>query len=238
MKRRLFCIYPLCVVMLCAAGSTVVRGADSFSINVTGKIMPAACQAVFAGGETFDYGTLAASSLSRTGETILPVKSTGFSVRCSAPMKMAFRLTDNRAGTQIPRASTFISLVGESYMNGGSVWLGLGTDSKGQPLGAWLARLSDMKADGKPVAAVSNVTPGLEDAWVYTNPKDMVFKNFSGSYATSVGNPDHSIGSHPLAFTVLNGRLEVQAAVAPSSTLNVAHSIRLDGSVTIEMVYL
>lgn len=238
MKKRLFCIYPVCLAMLCAAGSAGVRAADSFSINVTGKIMPAACQAVFAGGETFDYGTLAASSLSRTGETILPVKSTGFSVRCSAPMKVAFRLTDNRAGTQIQQASNIISLVGEGYINGGPVWLGLGTDSQGQPLGAWLARLSDMKADGKPVAAINTVMPNLEGAWGYTNPADMVFHNYPDPLATSVGNPDPSVGPQPLAFTVLNGTLEVQAAVAPSSTLDLSRPVQLDGSVTIEMVYL
>ncbi|EML2224515.1 TPA: DUF1120 domain-containing protein [Klebsiella aerogenes] len=225
-------------VMVCIAGGGAARAADSFSIYVTGKIVPAACQAVFAGGDTFDYGSLPASSLSLTVETLLPVKSTAFSVRCSAPMKMAFRLTDNRAGTQIQWASTYISLVGESYINGGAVWLGLGTDSKGQPLGAWLARLSEMKADGKPVAAITNVTPNLEDAWVYANPEDMVFKNYPGPYATSVGNPDHSIGSSPLAFTVLNGTLEVQAAVAPSSTLDLVRPVQLDGSITIEMVYL
>lgn len=235
---RLFCTCSLWTAMVCATGCGAAMAADSFSINVTGKIVPAACQAVFAGGDTFDYGTLSANSLSPTGETILPVKSTTFSVRCSAPMKVAFRLTDNRAGTQMQWASTYISLVGESYINGGPVWLGLGTDSKGQPLGAWLARLSDMKADGKPVAATTNVMPNLEDAWVYANPADMVFKNYPGPYATSVGNPDHSIGAHPLAFIVLNGTLEVQAAVAPSSTLDLTHPIQLDGSVTIEMVYL
>ncbi|MDA2942158.1 DUF1120 domain-containing protein [Enterobacter cloacae] len=235
---RLFYSNLLWAAMVCIAGSSAARSADSFSINVTGKIMPAACQAVFAGGDTFDYGTLPTGSLSRSGETLLPVKSTAFSVRCSAPMKVAFRLTDNRAGTQIQWASTYISLVGESYINGGAVWLGLGTDGKGQPLGAWLARLSDMKADGKPVVAITNVTPGLEDAWVYANPEDMVFKNYPVPYATSVGNPDHSIGSSPLAFTVLNGTLEVQAAVAPSSTLDLTHPVQLDGSVTIEMVYL
>lgn len=235
---RLFCQYLLRAAMVCIACSGAARAADSFGITVTGKIMPAACQAEFASGDTFDYGTLPARSLSRSGETLLPVKSTAFSVRCSAPMKVAFRLTDNRAGTQIQWASTYISLVGESYINGGPVWLGLGTDGKGQPLGAWLARLSDMKADGKPVVATNTVMPNLEGAWVYANPADMVFKNFPGPHATSVGSPDHSIGAHPLAFTVLNGTLEVQAAVTPSSTLDLTHPIQLDGSVTIEMVYL
>ncbi|HIF6298120.1 TPA: DUF1120 domain-containing protein [Klebsiella michiganensis] len=85
MNWHLFCIYSLHVAMLRAAVSAVVRGAENFSINVTGKIMLATCDVSIQEGRNFDYGLINKKSLVGTTNKILPVKSGALTIACPAP---------------------------------------------------------------------------------------------------------------------------------------------------------
>lgn len=111
--------------------------AESFESNVTDNITPAACKATLTGDHVIEYGDILAGSLSKDDFTILPVKSTNFSIICEALAKMGIQTTDNRLGTNNnPIGQTLANLA----VSGNTALMGLGTDAKGNKLGALQAR--------------------------------------------------------------------------------------------------
>lgn len=234
MKRRLFGIYPVCLAMLCAAGSAGVRAADSFSINVTGKIMPAACVVSIEGGGNFDYGLIDKKSLVGSTNKILPVKSAGLTISCPAPTKLGLRGSDNRDGTQIEPNVPALLFPGALF--GKYTWqnaFGLGLDPSGNPVGLWTAHLTSLSTESEPtVKHIYGRPPG---SWSDLSPE---FTFFNGNYAAvvhSVSRPDETT---PLAFTTLQATLEVRAAINRPHNLDLSRPVALDGSMTVELVYL
>lgn len=230
---RLFCRDLLWAAMVCVAGGGAAMAADSFSINVTGKIIPGACEVSIEGGGNFDYGLIDKKSLVGSTNKILPVKSAGLTIACPAPTKVGLRGTDNRNGTQmVPNVAV---LLFPGAMFGAYSWqnaFGLGLDPSGNPVGLWTAQLASLSTESEPtVKHISARPPGN---W-YDSPE---FTFFNGNYADvihSVSRPDEK---SPLAFTTLQATLEVRAAINRPHNLDLSRPVALDGSMTVELVYL
>ncbi|HDT0776051.1 TPA: DUF1120 domain-containing protein [Klebsiella aerogenes] len=225
------------LVLIVSGLSLSAHAADSFNINITGVISPAACEANITGGETIDYGTIHASKLSADAVTLLPAKQTAFTITCDAPAKLGVRTIDNRSTSKI-------TTPGNITMDSGAVWgktrmNGLGMDGQGNTIGGWSAELNTITADtvSDPEIIVS-VDEGT--SWAKSgnpNGKNIYFHVDSNS-ENEISTISTAGTLTPAAFSTLTGTLEVQALINPSSTLDLSQPVTLDGSVTVEMVYL
>lgn len=216
------------------------HAADNFNINVTGVISPAACEASIAGGEVIDYGHIPTQSLSPDEMTLLAPRTTGFTVVCQAPTKLGFKPTDNRMGTRLTDNKTMVTL------DSGAVWTplfmhGLGTDSQGNHIGGWAASLTQATLDTVPnPAAIFTTTANM--------PENIPWTEYPNGLVNFLDRPDLMSKTNytfsrpgekfPVAFRTLSATLNVQALIAPASTLDLSQPVTLDGSVTVEMVYL
>jgi type 1 fimbria pilin len=235
-KKELFnmkkSIMRLSLTALLVTASATAMADDSFDISVIGNITPAACKATIAGGHVFDYGDILAGSLSKDDFTVLPQKSTGFSIVCDAPAKVALQTTDNRSGTNNnPVGKT---LANDFVVKASSTLMGLGLDPSGNKIGAYMAGISaesvttDMDSD---VTTIWSKDKGV--TWV-TSPIDYVlFVNNTNLFTWAKSGE-----TTPVAFTTLNGQIDVQAAISPASTLNLSQPVKLDGSATVQLYYL
>lgn len=220
--------------MVCVACSGAARGEDGLSINVTGKIIPAACEVIIEGGGNFDYGLIDKKSIAGSTNKILPVKSAGLTIACPAPMKVGLRGTDNRNGTQMEPNVAVMLFPGAMF--GRYSWqnaFGLGLDPSGNPVGLWTAHLASLSTESEPT--VKHISRRASGDWNDLSPE---FTFFSGDYTDvvhSVSRPDEKT---PLAFTTLQATLEVRAAINRPHNLDLSQPVALDGSMTVELVYL
>lgn len=219
----------LSVATLVAMSSSSVFASDSFDISVVGNITPAACKPALAGGNVFDYGNIPASSLSKDDFTVLPSKTTGISIVCDAPTKVALQTTDNRSGTEnIPVGKILEGM----KMNASSTPMGLGLDSAGNKIGAYHASIPaetvKLDTDDAPDSIYSK---DMGASWVkynrtlFTSNKNLFSWAKSGELA-------------PEAFTSMTGTISVTPAISPASSLDLSSPVKMDGSVTVQLYYL
>ncbi|HIF6298121.1 TPA: DUF1120 domain-containing protein [Klebsiella michiganensis] len=218
------------VTVISGSLSLSAYAADSFGINISGVISPAACTVDITGGSTIDYGSIPVHNLRSDKETTLEKKSTGLTIMCDAPTRVAFRTMDNRSGTTFT-PSTWLTVLDTSFppeMDNGL--LGLGVDGSSNPIGGWMVALNNISTD-----TADTVHPiqshNFGGRW---GSVGLVFLSSSDSLI-SFALPDEWT---PASFRTLHGTLDIQAVLAPVLTLNLSQPIRLDGSVTVEMIYL
>ena len=220
------------LVLISSGLSLSAHAADSFNINVTGVISPAACQANITGGETIDYGTIPANTLNADAITLLTAKQTAFTITCDAPARLGFRTVDNREASKMAPGSGIT-------MDSGVTWVraslnGLGVDGQGNNIGGWSAELTDLTSDSvsSPINIYSNDN-GL--TWVKRESGVPYFTLGPNNLINTISTADTLT---PVAFSTLTGKLAVQAVINPASALDLSQPVTLDGSVTVEMVYL
>ncbi|EML2224511.1 TPA: DUF1120 domain-containing protein [Klebsiella aerogenes] len=219
-----------CLVLIASGLSLSARAADSFNINVTGVISPAACEANITGGETIDYGTIHASKLSADAVTLLPAKQTAFTITCDAPAKLGFRTVDNRAGSKMTSAENITMDSGISWKL--SNMNGLGVDGKGNTIGGWSADLMSVKSDTLPTA---ETILSSDEGVTWRRSMTDILSLYTSNIIATIAAPNKSA---PAAFSTLTSTLNIQAIINPASTLDLSQPVTLDGSVTVEMVYL
>lgn len=202
-------------VMIFAAGTAIA--ANSVDLRVTGTIEPAACDITLAGGD-FDFGSINSGNLNSTSETILPSPGQkSINVICSAPTLVGIRAVDNRAGTATNSAE-------DAY--------GIGQDAQGGKIGFYRIDISaDPVVDGSTAFKSWSNDAGLN--WGATSrsvlphtPGVVISWNVTGQNA----DPDN--------VTLVAQPISVQLHVAPTETLDTSADITIDGSATIELVYL
>ncbi|MBE1252909.1 hypothetical protein B1H42_15055 [Enterobacter cloacae subsp. cloacae] len=217
------------LVLIASGLSLSAHAADSFNINVTGVISPAACEANITGGETIDYGTIPASTLNADAVTLLPAKQTAFTITCDAPAKLGLRTVDNRAASKMPAGSSITMDTGTPW--GPSTLNGLGVDGQGNNIGGWSAELGNLTSDTVPAPDIINsINEGIN--WSKSPYGHLILRLHTFQTISEAGT------LIPAAFSTLTGTLNVQAVINPASTLDLSQPVTLDGSVTVEMVYL
>ncbi|MDU3936001.1 MAG: DUF1120 domain-containing protein, partial [Serratia liquefaciens] len=223
----------LCVLAVLAATSLPVLAA-SIDVKVIGTITPAACTPMVSGGGTIDYGTIKAGSLSLDEFTALDEKQLDLSISCAAPAKVALKATNNRpntvagATTDGAGGASLVNIFGKSNVP----IVGLGLDGTHR-IGGYVIKIEDSSviADSKNVDSIyKNVG---EASW--TKGGEGVLYNDTAvrqvSWATSGA-------SEPVAFQKLTGKVTVRAYINKASDLDLTKPVQLNGSSTIELVYL
>ncbi|MGU3779551.1 DUF1120 domain-containing protein [Burkholderia metallica] len=153
------------VAMLSAAPHAFAQ--SSAVLKVTGTIVPPACTPKFEGGDTIDFGQVSPrADFSKVGE-----KKTSLRITCTSPSFIAFKVTDNRNGTQVNRnaltngTDTVMSWLVPNLANeGGGImgWndqlFGLGKTTKGAKIGAYSMQLGAAKVTGSTSGGIGQIT--------------------------------------------------------------------------------
>ncbi|OMG71771.1 glutamyl-tRNA amidotransferase [Burkholderia ubonensis] len=136
---------------------------SSAVLKITGTIVPPACTPTFEGGDVIDFGQVSPrDALTKVGE-----KKTSLRIACTSPSFIAFKVTDNRNGTQVTRGalSTIASWLAPNLANqGGGImgWndqlFGLGKTTKGAKIGAYTMQLGTAKVSGSTSGGLGQLT--------------------------------------------------------------------------------
>jgi len=204
-------ILALSVLAACTVASGLAQ-AQSAEIKVVGKILPDACQPVIANGGVFSYGTIAADKLSKDDVTALVAKTQTLTITCNAAAKIGVKVTDNRSGTAVGGT-------GDGYD------FGLG----GKNTGSYSLKLTGAVSEGNTLAVLTDTSGS--GTWV---SNDTGFK--ADGTARKAFAPSGSLV--PGAYKVVTGDLTVRPVINKLSALDIGSGIDLDGSATLELVYL
>ncbi|BBA45054.1 MULTISPECIES: DUF1120 domain-containing protein [Burkholderia] len=202
----------LSLALVCGAIGAVASDASAADLSVKGQIQPAgACSLALSNAGVIDVGELSRQTLSKWNA----YRDMSLAINCASPTKVAIKVVDNREG------STFFD-----------AWLGLGTLG----IGSYVIRGDDKKGnlDGKRPITLTSWDGG--SSW---NDGSGGLSNNSrhGSPLTSWGNPDHAFPRFPVAFQTLTAALQVEVYIH-TPALDFQDEIALDGSATLELVYL
>ncbi|WP_164861060.1 DUF1120 domain-containing protein [Pantoea dispersa] len=220
-----------CAIAVLAASANVM--AESVDLVVKGTIAPIACKANLAGGGVIDYGVISPESLKADAFTNLPQKLTNLTVTCDSPAKIAIGVTNNRVGSILGRPE----LQEWSYPTTGAKLfnyatfpaLGLGM-ANGKPIGAWGARFNDGLADGAAAAIIGTTNKGATwglDGYMYADTARNTLKTLAKTGEVV-----------PMAAKVFSYDIMVEAYINKTTDLDLTKPIALDGSATLELVYL
>ncbi|WP_372437223.1 DUF1120 domain-containing protein [Pseudomonas chlororaphis subsp. aureofaciens] len=206
-------------VLVCALSSAGV--ASAADLSVSGHIRPGgACSLALGNGGTFELGTISRKDLKEDEDTYVGPPSLlriSLGVHCQAPTKIALRMLDNRAGTSTSSLA----------------WaFGLGA-SGGKNVGWYSLWVEQLNGDGK---------PGLLRQ-VRKSPESQVWEvpTIGWGWATRVSwlySWAERGQTLPQAFQDISGELELHTYIAPAKKLDLSQEVAIDGSATVELVYL
>ncbi|MGB3123035.1 MAG: DUF1120 domain-containing protein [Pseudomonas sp.] len=196
---------------LLVAHCAAALAASSVDLSVTGAITPSACVPSLSEGGQVDFGKLAAKDLAVDRSTELPPVSLQLSVNCEAQTLFALNARDNRLGS----AHFFLS---GNY--------GLGLINGGEKLGSYGIGVFNPVAD-TPVQPLFSFDHG--ETWLV---------NSSGSYMGHDYWNAFGDSPTPKALRNVTVELRISAYIAPARTLTLTEEVPLDGSATLDVVYL
>ncbi len=190
--------------------SSNVHAASSVDLRVTGSITPSACVPQLSSGGLIDYGKISVKDL--RWDKVMPVQRLQLSVNCDAATFFAIKSTDNRSGT--------------AHNNSSSAF-GLGLGVNDHKLGMYNLTMENALADGAVARLVESVDSStwfpVSEGQVW-QPKWMRTANASG--------PDFA----PVAMQTFEADMVVATTIA--QLRNLAAEVSLDGSATLDIVYL
>ncbi|MCA1325337.1 DUF1120 domain-containing protein [Herbaspirillum sp. alder98] len=209
-------------LVLAAAAATITVPGDALGasthLQVHGVVRPAACTPALQGDGTIDYLDVGYRSLSQTEINRLPTREIELSITCTAPARVGIRTVDNRSASKV----AFPSIIDQAAM------YGLGTVGKTN-IGAFRVAITKLQAGSVPLDLLVR---GPQAGAIWT-------KSSTGTVRTdqtlSWGDANTvAVGS----YQRITATLGVTPVLNRASLLPANEIINLDGSATIEMVYL
>ncbi|MFJ7311516.1 DUF1120 domain-containing protein [Pseudomonas sp. NPDC098747] len=202
------------IFLLLATRTTYVLSA--IDLRMAGSVIPSACSMAITGEGIFNFGSISAANLRAANYNDLQSMRQTLSISCSAPALVAIGIIDNRSGT----ASS--SLVDDESL------FGLGRDASGNAIGGYYLATSGHILNGGPAYASSSSDAG--ESWSS--------ENFLKNGAFYMHSWTDSLGSAPLPISTAMVEVIADPVIAPLNTLDVTQDFMLDGSATIELIYL
>lgn len=206
--------------ILLLAGAQHAVAASTIDLSVKGLITPTACTPLLSGGGLIDYGKVSQQDLNLEKGTRLPIKHLQVSVACNAPSRFALRMRDNRDG---------------SAMVNSEIYYGLGLDISGNRIGLYSLTFDPRQTliDSAAVAyGTESTTGGLAWRTANRNPIDIGANSYLGFTDTDGST------TGPSAIQELTGTVKIEAVINAKQNLDLSQDILLDGSATMEVVYL
>ncbi|NMZ33245.1 DUF1120 domain-containing protein [Pseudomonas proteolytica] len=203
--------------LTCAQSAVAVSVVD---LSVQGQIIPRACTPLLSGSGLIDYGKISRQDLNLEQGTRLPLKTLQVSIDCNGPSRYALRMRDNRDGSATVNSE---------------IYYGLGFDTAGNRLG-----LYSMSFDPRQTQADSNAqiygtestTGGLGWRTSNLNPIDIGATSYLG-FTDTEGST-----AGPTAIATLNTTVQISTVINARKNLDLSVETDLDGSATLEVVYL
>lgn len=208
---------PLAALLL----SNIANAATNSDLSVTARVLPSACTLSLANGGVFDFDDMFASTLAASGETALPAKTQSYTISCTAATHVGLKVTDNQAGTSSSQDSNS---------------LGLGTDAAGNNIGYYAVHSLDNPVVNN--SAGNYLTTSTNGAiWSLDNSSVTIvpLENFMFSFI--IDSRPGPLPS-PIAITSVAGSFKVDVDIAPKSELDLTRVVNLNGSATLELVYI
>jgi hypothetical protein len=204
------------------AASFQVSAALTTDLNISGEIANAACDVTLAANGIVDFGDMLNNSLVSTG-TVLADKIIDMGILCTAPVLVAYHIVDNRSETVYTETDI-------SGAAGTEARYGLNYDASGNPIGFYAFNMATTSLNGSSGRLIS--TSDLSSSnWT-------VLGGSSTPAVASYISFTESAGSSPVPVTSANVNLTVKTTLAPMSKINTTQEINLDGSSTVELLYL
>lgn len=202
------------------ASTGAAQAASTVELTVGGLITPMACTPVLSGGGLIDFGKISQQDLNQATGTRLPLKSLTLTVSCNAPGRYALRMRDNRDGS--------------AHVNS-EIYYGLGLDSAGNKIGVYSVKFDPRQtvADALPVTyGTESTTGGLAWRTSNLNPIDVGSRSLLG-FTDVAGST-----AGPSAIQNLTSTLTLEAVINAKQNLELSVETPMDGSATLEVVYL
>ncbi|OAE10394.1 hypothetical protein AZH11_27225 [Pseudomonas simiae] len=200
--------------------ASTAQAASTAELTVGGLITPMACTPVLSPSGLIDFGKISQKDLNQSTGTRLPLKSLTLTVSCNAPGRYALRMRDNRDGT--------------AHVNS-EIYYGLGLDSAGNKIGVYSVSFDPKQtvADTLPVTyGTESTTNGVAWRTSNSNPIDIGSKSLLG-FTDVVGST-----AGPSAIQNLTSTLTLEAVINAKQNLDLSVETLMDGSATLEVVYL
>lgn len=200
--------------------SGTAHAASTVELTVKGLITPMACTPLLSSGGLVDFGKISRNDLNLTNGTRLPHKYLTLTVNCNAAGRFALRMRDNRDGTAHVDSEIFY---------------GLGLDSSGNKIGVYSVSFDPKQTVVDDLAVVygtESTTGGLAWRTANLNPIDIGSRSLLGF--TDVGGST----SGPSAIQTLTSTLKLEATINARQNLDLSTETPMDGSATLEVVYL
>ncbi|NWF12700.1 DUF1120 domain-containing protein [Pseudomonas reactans] len=196
----------------CAASST--------DLTVSGKVTPLACTPSVSSGGLVDYGKISQQDLNVDRGTRLPLKQLLVTINCDGLSRFALRMGDNRDGTATVNSE---------------IYYGLGLDGSGNRIGLYSISFDPTQTavDAMPqVFGTESTTGGLGWRTANRNPMDIGARSYVG-FTDIEGST-----AGPVAIRTLSSTVTVHTIIAAKQNLDLSRDIHIDGSATLEVVYL
>ncbi|CAI2418064.1 DUF1120 domain-containing protein [Serratia proteamaculans] len=243
MKKTLLAT-TLATITLISASSAFA--ADTVDLNVGGTIAATACTPTLSGGGTIDFGDIKTDTLKQDDYTALPEKQIDITITCDGPTKIALHAINNRIGSMGAGGSGG-DTTGEPASrgpDGTAPVVGLGMDGNTK-IGSYSLAMKNtyVTADGGApnVLTLNQATSGTTAGhWMYS-PKQSLYKYGWPNSLVSWGPPisgTSGVLSKVVAVKTMSTTLSVLAYINKASALDLTKPIKLDGSTTLEVVYL
>lgn len=214
--RRFFAVAALASVMPSAFAASTV------DLTVTGTIVPASCTPTI-GSSNVHFGKISSADLDQDAPTNMFTSAIrqSLTVNCSAATIYGIRGIDNRAAT-----------VGDRGYNAP---YGLGVTDDGEKLGAHYVEIQTATStiDGKPAFVMIGDSAGA--TWSVSGEGNKGIRNTEGMLGFT-DQAGETTGPIPIKEAVYG--LQHFLVIAPASGLTLTNEVALDGSATIEVVYL
>lgn len=198
---------------LLITGSAPAFAASTVDLTVKGIITPNACTPSLSGGGVIDHGKMSAKDLNATQITPLPKASLQLTVSCDAAVSFALRAMDNRIGS------------------GSGAGSGLGFINSTQKLGSYTLTLGSTAnppmADGEVVQAIASFDEGT--TWEK-------YSSFEHRLLLSVATLADV--SNPRPTQELVTEVNYSGYINRTDGLDLSNEVNIDGSATIEVLYL
>jgi len=182
---------------------------------------PVACAPQLSNAGLVDYGTLLAKDLNVTTETPLPSRTLQLSVSCDAATRFALKMHDNRHGSA----------------TGGTdeTAYGLDVDNSQNKIGRYYMSIdpTEFTADAFTALYRTDSTSGGA-AWSNANSRQIAMATRSVMGFTDTAGS--TLG--PVAIQNLAGMVHVRVYLAPAQSLDLRNVVHLNGSGTLEIIYL
>lgn len=200
--------------------SSPTFAASITDLTVRGLITPTACTPGLSSSGLVDYGKISQQDLKPDRGTRLPIKQLLVTVNCEGLSRFALRMRDNRDGTANVNSE---------------IYYGLGLDGSGNRIGVYSLsfdpKLTDV--DALPVVyGTESTTGGLGWRTANTNPIDIGARSYLG-FTDTEGST-----AGPTAIRNLSSTVNIQTVISAKQNLDLSRDVLIDGSATMEVIYL